>query len=137
MLSTVPAFPVNDHPTAPAVFARFTQAPLVVYHGELVVVSNTIIPALLLGPAPPAAVTVIDNLAVESISGSCIPWVPDWIDKMTFGLGGVVGFVALITTVCEYAKKTDNRKPEKSKNNFIVWGNFLHYKNCSLERIRQ
>jgi len=62
----------------------------------------------------------IDNLAVESISGSCIPWVPDWIDKMTLGLGGVVGFVALITTACAYPKKTENRKPAKSKKNFIV-----------------
>jgi hypothetical protein len=120
ILSTVPAFPVNDQPPPLAVFARFIQEPLVVYHTELVVVSNTSMPALLLGPAPPAGVRLIDNLAVESISGSCIPWVPDWIDKMTFGLGVVVGFVALITTACENPKKTENRKPAKSKKNFIV-----------------
>jgi hypothetical protein len=94
-------------------FPRFTQAPPLLYHTELVVVSNTSIPALL-------GVATIDNLPIESISGICTPWVPDWIDKMTFGLEAVPGFVALITTVCGYPKKTENRKPAKSKKNFIV-----------------
>jgi hypothetical protein len=111
--STVPAFPVNDQPPALGMLPRFTQELPLLYHTELVVVSYTSIPWLL-------GVATIDNLPIESISGSCTPWVPDTIDKMTFGLGTVVGFVALITTVCAYPTKTENRKPAKSKKNFIV-----------------